>query len=295
MTGTKAAIHWIQAIREGPPEEEPESEDLRYDAIRPRDQAVHWRGAHHALPWFLGPVFPARRCAVLTSYAAAWGDAYDKDTQRRHSREEELRFWCEHAAAYDERCGSEPHSMESWAVLRGLIPPGASVLDVGCGTGRFAIPLALQGCRVTGFDQSPAMLAIARGKAAAAAVDVELQHRTWPAELEETYDVALAAWSLYRQRDIRTALAALIRAARDRVVLIDSVGLPSCHPGCVQNRAVELAGCLAELGCAPNLTAVHEATAVPPRAVGVVWADLAHRYPVSHPLPQSDLDERGTQ
>lgn len=231
---------------------------------------------------------------MLISYADEWSDAYDKDAQRRHSREDELQFWCEHAAAYDERCGSEPHSMESWAVLQGLIPPGSSVLDVGCGTGRFAIPLARLGCRVTGIDQSPDMLAIARSKAAAADVDIEFQHRDWPAELAETYDVVLAAWSLYRQRDIRAALDALTRAACSRVVLIDSVGLPSCHPGCVQNRAVELAGCLAELGYAPNLTAVHETTAVPPRAVGIVWADLAYRYPcrlTSHP----DLDEKGIQ
>ncbi len=43
------------------------------------------------------------------------------------------------------------------------------VLELGCGTGRVAIPLALSGVSVTALDSSPAMLARARQKAHAAA------------------------------------------------------------------------------------------------------------------------------
>src|SRR5580658_2676373 len=39
------------------------------------------------------------------------------------------------------------------------IPPGASILDLGCGTGRLAEPLSELGHPVTGVDDSPAMLA----------------------------------------------------------------------------------------------------------------------------------------
>ncbi len=42
-----------------------------------------------------------------------------------------------------------------------------SVLDLGCGTGGHAFPLAERGYRVAGVDRSPAMLQIARAKAAA--------------------------------------------------------------------------------------------------------------------------------
>ncbi|HKZ83390.1 MAG TPA: class I SAM-dependent methyltransferase [Anaerolineae bacterium] len=41
---------------------------------------------------------------------------------------------------------------------------GSHVLELGCGTGRVAIPLARDGCSVTGIDVAEAMLAIARGK-----------------------------------------------------------------------------------------------------------------------------------
>lgn len=47
--------------------------------------------------------------------------------------------------------------------------PVGSVLDLGCGTGGHAIPLAGRGLTVTGVDAAPAMLDIARGKVAALA------------------------------------------------------------------------------------------------------------------------------
>ncbi len=44
---------------------------------------------------------------------------------------------------------------------------GGPILELGCGTGRAAIPLALAGYTVTGVDLSPAMLQRARAKAEA--------------------------------------------------------------------------------------------------------------------------------
>jgi SAM-dependent methyltransferase len=45
---------------------------------------------------------------------------------------------------------------------------GSPILELGCGTGRVLLPLASAGYQVTGVDLSPAMLAIARRKIAAA-------------------------------------------------------------------------------------------------------------------------------
>ncbi len=44
---------------------------------------------------------------------------------------------------------------------------GGDVLELGCGSGRLALPLAAAGISVTGIDNSPAMLHIARRKIAA--------------------------------------------------------------------------------------------------------------------------------
>ncbi|MFN0146475.1 MAG: class I SAM-dependent methyltransferase [Dehalococcoidia bacterium] len=52
------------------------------------------------------------------------------------------------------------------------------VLEMGTGTGRIAIALALAGHRVTAFDPSAAMLAVARKKAEDEGVDIDFQEGT---------------------------------------------------------------------------------------------------------------------
>jgi len=57
-------------------------------------------------------------------------------------------------------------------VARLGLPPGARVLDLACGHGRHAIPLAERGFVVTGYDLSEAFLGRARADAAARGVAV---------------------------------------------------------------------------------------------------------------------------
>jgi cyclopropane fatty-acyl-phospholipid synthase-like methyltransferase len=68
-----------------------------------------------------------------------------------------------------------------------------SVLDVGCGTGEHALFLAERGHDVVGIDLAPRAVALARAKARARGLEVDL--RVWDAlrahELERTFDTAL--------------------------------------------------------------------------------------------------------
>ncbi|MGH3103467.1 MAG: class I SAM-dependent methyltransferase [Gaiellaceae bacterium] len=70
------------------------------------------------------------------------------------------------AARYDELRGVGELWQETVAVLvREGALRGRRVLDVGCGTGKLAAALAERyGCRVSGVDVSPEMLAVARGR-----------------------------------------------------------------------------------------------------------------------------------
>src|SRR5579875_3177793 len=52
-------------------------------------------------------------------------------------------------------------------VARLEFPPGARALDVACGTGNVAIPLARHGAVVTGVDLAPNLLEQGRARAAA--------------------------------------------------------------------------------------------------------------------------------
>src|SRR5215469_17410385 len=57
-------------------------------------------------------------------------------------------------------------------VARLNIAPGAHVLDIACGTGNTAIPLARCGARVTGVDIATNLLEQARERAAAERLDI---------------------------------------------------------------------------------------------------------------------------
>jgi 2-polyprenyl-3-methyl-5-hydroxy-6-metoxy-1,4-benzoquinol methylase len=72
-------------------------------------------------------------------------------------------------------------------IIRPLIPPGSSVLDYGCGTGRSALDHARRGCSVTAYDLSPNMLSVAENKAKQISANIEftatlsqLIDRRWP-------------------------------------------------------------------------------------------------------------------
>ena len=71
-------------------------------------------------------------------------------------------------------------------------PPGGDLLDVPCGYGRHAIPLARAGLRVTGVDRSPTLLAEARRRAGDDQHPelVEADYRELPFP-DESFDAAL--------------------------------------------------------------------------------------------------------
>ena len=74
-------------------------------------------------------------------------------------------FYTEYAWAFDllidRPVERECATMVGWLIERGIVP-GATVLDAGCGTGRYAIELARRGFIVDGVDRSPELLAVAR-------------------------------------------------------------------------------------------------------------------------------------
>lgn len=68
-------------------------------------------------------------------------------------------------AAYDAEAATWGDGQQPWDVQRewvarvlGLIPPGGTVLDAPCGTGKYFPMLAGAGQRVAGADQSAGML-----------------------------------------------------------------------------------------------------------------------------------------
>ncbi len=84
------------------------------------------------------------------------------------------KFFDEHAPVYHENEFTKNTVREVDFLMEELeLPPGAAILDVGCGTGRHAVELARRGYAVTGLDLSAEMLRRAEEAATAAGVTVE--------------------------------------------------------------------------------------------------------------------------
>jgi ubiquinone/menaquinone biosynthesis C-methylase UbiE len=99
---------------------------------------------------------------------------------------------------------------------------GRSLLDAGCGGGRYAIPAAKAGAsQVLGLDFSESMLALGRQKASAEGVGDVCHFEvgdllTYPLP-EKGFDYAIAIGFFDYQKDPEVALRALARTARRRV------------------------------------------------------------------------------
>lgn len=91
-------------------------------------------------------------------------------------------------------------------IVHAAVPPGASILELGCGTGRVTHPLLDLGHDVVAVDDSPAMLAHVRAETVCARIE-EL-------DLGRTFDAVLLGSHLIntaRDADRRAMLAAARR------------------------------------------------------------------------------------
>jgi ubiquinone/menaquinone biosynthesis C-methylase UbiE len=152
-------------------------------------------------------------------------------------------------------------------MLAGLVQPGQTVVDIGCGPGHFTLGMARlvgEAGKVIAVDVQPQMLDVVRRRAARAGLLGRIQlHQCTPArlDLESPVDFALAFWMVHEVPDSVSFLcqvAALLKPGA-RFLLVEprlhvtgeqfsrtvqiarAAGLQPCaEPGIMLSRAVLL-------------------------------------------------------
>jgi ubiquinone/menaquinone biosynthesis C-methylase UbiE len=144
-----------------------------------------------------------------------------------HDHRRLVRYWDRHAGSYDQQMRFLDRRLFGRA--RAWIGAQATgeVLEVAIGTG-LNLPLYPADARLTGIEWSPAMLAIARDRAAQLGREVELRQadaQALPFQ-DETFDTVVCTLGLCGFPDERAAIAEMHRVLRPQgtLLLLDHVG-----------------------------------------------------------------------
>jgi len=132
--------------------------------------------------------------------------------------------YSEIAPVYDQaRRADKPH-LEWWferLAEAGGLGPGKRLVDLGCGTGRFTIPLVEQTrCGAVGLDSSSAMLARARANDRAGLVRWVRGDVEQPGVADDSFDCALMSLMMHHVYDHLTTFRAVFRMLRPGGVLL---------------------------------------------------------------------------
>ena len=156
-----------------------------------------------------------------------WKAVYASSPERVEKGHDPAAHWNKRAAAYRRATRDERRATEQeLAILDAR--PGETVLDVGAGTGRLAVPVARTAAHVTALDPSEGMLAALREQMAAAGrtnystVTMRWEDAVIGRDIEP-HDIVIAAFSLGFY-DLAAALEKLDAAARRAVYLFWHAG-----------------------------------------------------------------------
>lgn len=158
--------------------------------------------------------------SVMDSMTVDWNAAWQRARDER-PRRKDASFWDKRAPSFCQ------HTLESDYEHRFIdlmqLQPSWSVLDVGCGSGTLAIPLASRVAAVTALDFSPGMLSLlAERRDKAGITNLRSIHGSWEDDWKalgiEPSDVVIASRSMVVE-DLGAALRKLNRFARKQVFL----------------------------------------------------------------------------
>ena len=122
----------------------------------------------------------------------------------------------------------------------GRLHSSDTVLDIGAGTGRFAIPMARVARSVTAVEPSPSMAAFLRENAAAEGLtNIQLLEDRWDDAEVERHDVVFCSHAMYTSLDLPGFVRKMERSARDACFLV--MRAPS-HDGVMRELSQHIYG-----------------------------------------------------
>lgn len=166
------------------------------------------------------------KAKILDLREIDWNQAWREGRKSATSPVRDEKFWDNRASSYAQAASETGYAEKFLAIMN----PRAhwQVLDMACGGGTLAIPLANRVKAVTAVDFSSSMLAILQKRCQDLGIDnIRPLKGSWEDDWDALgiglHDVAIASRSLVAD-DLRGSLVKLDRVARERVYLVMTVG-----------------------------------------------------------------------
>ncbi|MBI4787936.1 MAG: methyltransferase domain-containing protein [Chloroflexi bacterium] len=129
-------------------------------------------------------------------------------------------------AANNRRWG-KPDSTRDFVVAQLDSVPNATVLDIGAGTGTWAVVFAQHARRVTAVDSSPAMIEALKANLSAANItNVEIIAGSWPDIAVEPHDFSFCSHGMYGTPDLPAFIRRMEQVTRRTCFLVLRASTP---------------------------------------------------------------------
>jgi len=157
----------------------------------------------------------------VTDWIALWKELVEKQGpfwNRKKRSKDNRDKWKDRAQGFYDRVKkrwSKPDSNRDFIVSMISSVSGATVLDIGAGTGAWAVYLSKSAKKITAIEPSDEMRQILKENIKKEGVEnVEVLDRLWPALNMETHDFSLSSHSVYGCEDLQAFINAMSKATR---------------------------------------------------------------------------------
>ncbi len=149
------------------------------------------------------------------------------EKQRVFDDKVEREFWEKLAPNYDKNPTLYDYSKEVFKIVESLIEKGSSLIEIGCGTGKFTIPLSNKCKDILAVDFSKDMLKVLKEKIENNNINnIRALEGKWEDANIDKMDYILSVNSLYRVWNIKDALRKMNALARKAVIIVRTIQKP---------------------------------------------------------------------
>ncbi len=161
----------------------------------------------------------------ITDWNSLWGDLVEikvRSRKHKHAGTTPEDIWAERARHFKERVRKKwarPDSSRGFILSK--LEPESTILDIGAGTGDWALLLAARARHVTAVEPSSAMISVMRDSLSSQQVsNVSIVQGSWPDVAVEPHDYSLCSHAMYACHDLRAFVLRMVACTRRTCFLL---------------------------------------------------------------------------